>query len=67
MSNQRNENTVVMYSVVKDPPCGLSAYVQFVSNLCPFSGEASCTECVSTEFDETCIRCLIGAKRFGRT
>jgi hypothetical protein len=50
---------------VFDPPCRIRRVVDFISGRCPFSNEEDCRDCISNDFDDVCIRCLINADFYG--
>lgn len=49
----------VSVSRVDDPPCGIADYVLFYDNGCPYSGCASCEECVPSYIDQKMLEMLI--------
>jgi len=62
---RKRENEACRANVVHNPPCNLQEIVLFTGGLCPLTGETSCEECISCEFDADCIRYLVTTERFG--
>jgi len=62
---RKREQADCIVNIVHNPPCKLHEVVLFTGGICPFTGEASCDDCISCEFDADCINYLINADRFG--
>lgn len=48
-----------------EPPCEIVDLVKFIDGVCPFSGHSDCRDCISNEFDATCMWYLCNSDKFG--